>query len=319
MGLAILWVLFFHSKISVPDFMLPVKFIKLIGYAGVDIFFLLSGFGVACSLFKDVTKKGFFIKRFVRVIPVFWVILSVYFVIEYIRYGVGFRDVLFSFVGLDFILFGDLKFWFIPAICICYLFTPFFNSLLLKKNTKYFVIILIVVLLVLLVLFAVLAPHLLIFITRVPIFLFGIYIGYNFSRDRNVKFLNSYLVNAIILLVSSISLVCVLIYTNSNFRWEIGLWWYPTIFLAYPLCFFTGWFLDKNNKLFSYPTMLLRVAGRMSLELYLIHNLFLYSTKGINIDAPETLMQFIYIVLSFILAWLANNRIELKKLIRHHL
>lgn len=44
MGLAILWVMFFHSSIKIDNFILNV--LKIIGYGGVDIFLMISGLGL---------------------------------------------------------------------------------------------------------------------------------------------------------------------------------------------------------------------------------------------------------------------------------
>jgi len=304
MGFSILWIMLFHSKIYIPDILSPFLLIKSSGYAGVDIFFLLSGFGVSYSLSKNPTVKEFFVKRLVRILPVFWAVVLLYFFMEYVQHDFDCREVLFSFFGLDFILSGDLKFWFIPAIFISYLIAPLFHSSLQKRAVLFTLNYSVVSILILLVSAALLAPHLLIFFTRIPIFLFGIYVGYSSANNRETRFLNNFFANAVVLLVSTAALVYMLYNTDSAFRWQTGLWWYPTIFLAYPICYFVSFAIDNYAKFFPYLIRLLRLSGSLSLELYLIHNLILLGTERFSIDAPATLMQVIYIVLSFIFAWI---------------
>ncbi|WP_143306490.1 acyltransferase family protein [Chitinophaga vietnamensis] len=57
------------------------------GWTGVDLFFVLSGYLIASQLFariaqgKGVALKEFFIKRFFRILPLYWFILGLYFLI----------------------------------------------------------------------------------------------------------------------------------------------------------------------------------------------------------------------------------------------
>lgn len=309
MGLAILWIVFFHSSIHIPDVLYVIKLVKGSGYAGVDIFFLLSGLGIAYSLSKSTTKKEFFIKRFARIIPSFWFILSLYFITRMIQHEVTFNDIWLSFLGLDFILFGEIKFWFIPAIYICYLIAPIFYSSLEANNTKTTLFYSVPAIVLLLVLTTILVPHMLILVIRIPAFLLGIYIGFNSLCNREVAFLNSIRVNAIILLVSCVALLAMINYTSPESRWLTGFWWYPTVLMAYPLCFFVSLLFDKHIKLFSKITGFLRMLGALSLELYLVHNVIIFSTNDINIDMPTTPMHVLYILLSFALAYLINKSI----------
>lgn len=63
----------------------PAGWIQGFGWTGVDLFFVLSGFLIANQLFapvaagKSISIKEFYIKRFFRIMPVFWVVLALYF------------------------------------------------------------------------------------------------------------------------------------------------------------------------------------------------------------------------------------------------
>ena len=88
--LAITLVFFFHYP-GVAD--MPQMAWKIIdfGWAGVDLFFVLSGFLIARQLFAElkatntISVKQFFIKRFFRIIPVYIVVLSLYFLVPVFR------------------------------------------------------------------------------------------------------------------------------------------------------------------------------------------------------------------------------------------
>jgi peptidoglycan/LPS O-acetylase OafA/YrhL len=55
------------------------------GWTGVDLFFVLSGFLIASQLFAQIKKEGsfsmreFYIKRFFRIIPIYYFVLALYF------------------------------------------------------------------------------------------------------------------------------------------------------------------------------------------------------------------------------------------------
>ena len=55
------------------------------GWTGVDLFFVLSGFLISSQLFSQIKKgqalslKEFFLKRFFRILPAYWVTLGLYF------------------------------------------------------------------------------------------------------------------------------------------------------------------------------------------------------------------------------------------------
>ncbi len=84
-ALAILFVFLFHY----PSLELPniVNF----GWTGVDLFFVLSGFLISFQLFSQINRgqkislKEFFIKRFFRILPSFWVTVCIYFFIPFFR------------------------------------------------------------------------------------------------------------------------------------------------------------------------------------------------------------------------------------------
>ena len=63
MGWAILWIMMLHFDFNQIK---PLGFIAQYGYAGVEIFILVSGFGVFFSLEKDNSIIRFYKKRLLR-------------------------------------------------------------------------------------------------------------------------------------------------------------------------------------------------------------------------------------------------------------
>jgi len=87
--LAIALVLFFHyPAIELPDWLADIKDF---GWIGVDLFFVLSGFLIARQLFAElkttntISVRQFFIKRFFRIIPVYLVVVTIYFLVPVFR------------------------------------------------------------------------------------------------------------------------------------------------------------------------------------------------------------------------------------------
>lgn len=87
-GIAILLVLCRHMPLSdkLPDWLLaPLRVIHTGGWAGVDLFFVLSGFLVSGLLFQEFKKSGkmragrFLIRRGFKIYPAFYVMLAVTF------------------------------------------------------------------------------------------------------------------------------------------------------------------------------------------------------------------------------------------------
>lgn len=84
-ALAIIFVFLFHYFIiseGQPEW-LP-GFAKF-GWTGVDLFFVLSGFLISSQLFEQIKEgkiisfKQFFLKRFFRILPAFWITVGLYY------------------------------------------------------------------------------------------------------------------------------------------------------------------------------------------------------------------------------------------------
>ena len=91
---AIIMVLIFHYS---GWFQHPVWFPSVFefGWIGVDLFFVLSGFLISSQLFVQIKKEGtfsvrdFFIKRFFRIIPVYYFVVAIYFLVPFFKNDFG--------------------------------------------------------------------------------------------------------------------------------------------------------------------------------------------------------------------------------------
>ena len=307
MGLSILWIMFYHSGIYIPEFFLPLKYIKAIGYAGVDIFFLLSGVSLTFSISKDNSLMNFYWKRMIRIIPTYWICLLVMLPLNYMENSViDVHMFLLSLFGLDFLVLGKLETWFIPSIILCYTMFPALYSLALKHGYgRVLLAFSLIAIFASLMLVGSPVHRLLIFTTRIPVFIFGIYIGF-LLINKQKSILNNLYLNSTILFLSIAILFFVLLKTNSSFRWHTGLWWYPTIIMAFPFTILTSVIFSKIKHT-SILIKLLRSFGRYSLEIYLIH-LFVFQL-AIYLPLKRYELNFFripeytfYIVLTFVLS-----------------
>lgn len=149
-ALAITLVFLYHYRIPIfghPEWL--TDFAKF-GWTGVDLFFVLSGFLISSQLFsqikqgKTISFKQFFLKRFFRIIPAFWVVIAIYFCIPLFHERESLSP-LWRFLtftqnfGLDIKQCGTFShswslcveehfYFFLPLILICFQFTKLFKK-----------------------------------------------------------------------------------------------------------------------------------------------------------------------------------------------
>lgn len=92
-AIAIILVMIYHYHgTGVPSWLEPIK---SIGWTGVDLFFVLSGYLIGFQLLKEyketsaINFKQFYLKRFFRIIPAYLTMLIIYYLIGDLREGTG--------------------------------------------------------------------------------------------------------------------------------------------------------------------------------------------------------------------------------------
>ena len=127
MGFAILWVMLFHLRVSV-DF-IPFMIIKKIGYGGVDTFLFLSGFGLYYSCSKEnFNKRKYYKNRFKRILPEFWLVLVVVFILQKDFSYQSFYALICCASTLGLWVWGVIPYvlWYIS--CILFFYAPVENT-----------------------------------------------------------------------------------------------------------------------------------------------------------------------------------------------
>lgn len=81
-ALAILWVMIFHAQVG--GYGTPFQPLSNLGWMGVDIFFVLSGYLIGWPVLKDLAEgrgfswRDFYVKRVFRILPAFLAVLALY-------------------------------------------------------------------------------------------------------------------------------------------------------------------------------------------------------------------------------------------------
>lgn len=128
MGLAMLMVVFHH--LAIPYMGSAVDFVHRNGGFGVDIFLLLSGMGLYYSARRGVNLRVFYYKRFVRIFPLYFVIVGVFQII----YGHTFMDFILKATTIGYWIEGIMYDWFIPNIIALYILFPVFHFAIFNRK-----------------------------------------------------------------------------------------------------------------------------------------------------------------------------------------
>jgi len=134
-GVAILMVIFSHVGyflFSDHRFMYPLS---VAGGKGVDIFLLLSGFGLTASALKSrMILKDFYIKRLKKIYIPMWVVLGIFLVLDLLILSrhYSLRTIVYNLLGwfprADVGLDVDSPLWYFTIILFYYLVFPIFFS-----------------------------------------------------------------------------------------------------------------------------------------------------------------------------------------------
>lgn len=207
MGIAILWIMLFHSGLAAPQnvFRRAVwyVFVSFGGGVGVNLFFILSGFGLYYSVSKysdsdEINWPAWFKRRIVRLFPSYLIVSVVYYLLK------GSLS-LYNLLQLNFWIDGVRDFWFIPAILTCYVLFPPILLCARKWDWGTITVILLVLLIIGNFLFEAFSPYyskLEIFTWRLPCFIIGVYLGYLSKQNPHINQIVFYLSLTTVLIVS---------------------------------------------------------------------------------------------------------------------
>jgi len=121
-GLAILWIMLYHSTLPVKwEFMASMKDL---GYGGVDVFLFLSGIGLFYSMEREPSIPRFYRKRAVRVLLPFFLVAVVYEGERWLRGTINGVQFLENVTLVSYWTRGYAVFWFVAAIVMFYIIYP---------------------------------------------------------------------------------------------------------------------------------------------------------------------------------------------------
>ena len=182
MGVAIIWIMLFHSGIDAPNsFLLRALwylFVGMGGGIGVDIFFILSGFGLVYSASKLANNYQWWTwegKRMIRILPS-------YLIVAIVAYSIKGGVNVYNLLQFNFLVDGIRDFWFIPAIVICYWVFPFLFMSSKKIGMRQACVAALLLTIALYCSIFFLSPEyykkLEVFLPRIPCFIWGVYCGW---------------------------------------------------------------------------------------------------------------------------------------------
>ena len=268
MGIAILWVIFYHFGFHTPGFDHITRF----GYAGVDIFMFLSGFGLFYSLNKNNDLGTYYKKRIVRIFPTYFIVGIVLSLFCYPTENLW--NYLWRCSTLGFWINGIYYEWFIPSIIMLYILFPFVFSLLKHNRIKRYK--LIIVLSIIISTSAVFNNMIIdnwhfLLLYRVPIFLYGALTAYYLTNGYSSKEFIGLIWGGLIIFISFFIVPAL-----------------RTRYIAFT--FLTPMLLSIFCLLIKNTTVINKwggVIGKASLEIYLIHLVFLKYLRTNTINFRE--------------------------------
>ena len=135
MGIAILWVMLFHTGL---DFGIrPLNILRATGFGGVDIFIVLSAMGLVVSLtHSEQSFFPFMRRRAIRVLPAYFLVMLSHTIFGIVRGTAPLSALFWNSTLLSYWVRAEGSFnWYMSGIFLFYALTPFFFHWM--KRTKH--------------------------------------------------------------------------------------------------------------------------------------------------------------------------------------
>lgn len=264
MGIAIIWVLLFHSDIQGS---IGLNFMKEIGYGGVDIFLFASGIGCFHSLEKNDNFLEFMRRRVLRILPSYFIYLAVWIPYELIFFDIKFSEIIGNILCIGWWANQDNQLnWYMDAIWVMYLLAPYLYNVVRTSKMKNNILLLFFLIGLGIPFFG---QDILMAIARIPIFALGVY----FARyTQNKKMGQKTILGIFVCSLLGLVLLYILVNSYYNYLWAYGLWWYPFILITPGCVIFISCILNiLEKKRSSLLVHTLTKIGESSLEIYLIN------------------------------------------------
>ena len=280
MGVATLWVMYNHAMLmGLVAEREPFRFLQLAAHISVDIFFLLSGFGIYHSLERN-SIRDYFLKRLYKLMPVWGSFLLLHIILDGAVFHLSFspKEIIgfLSFQGFAARL-GNQGNWYVYTIFLYYLIAPVPYSFL-KESKHKLTTCAILTGVVWIASYSYFGNRdLLITFIRVPAFLIGMYMAA--QKDETPLSNKGFGTCLGLVLFFGALHFWILKRCSTDVLWDYGLWWHALIPAALPLSLLMADFfalLDPVRNLFLKG---LSLIGNASLEIFLLH-LYIFKYWG---------------------------------------
>ena len=242
MGFAALWIYLFHVWLpvfgAVPVLGRLEEIVKYVGFAGVDLFFFLSGGGLVFSMQKR-TVWGFYRRRLERILIPYLILAVCYALVQH-------WDLLLFLSRVSGVYFYTKNvygfLWYIPAILTLYLLFPVYYLVFTRSKNKSLFTLLVLVLwfAASILLRNTLREDLYSFTNRLPIFLLGVLCGQKMLEKDDalprwfpLAMAGALLVGVALAYVTNVQKIEIL-FPRSNAA-------FPTLFLTLGIAFLVPW------------------------------------------------------------------------------
>lgn len=278
-GIATLMILIFHSEnfILYPGIFQPLT--ACLNY-GVDIFLLISGICLYFSFSKDGNYCSFMKKRCERTLLPYLIIGLFFWIWRYLIAETSILDFLYNVSGLSLFLLrkdgylavGEPVIWYVGFILVMYavyplIYNSFFKVSEKKKNIRFTIMIVAAVALTLFL--RAYTPATFeeaeIFLTRIPVFITGCYLGKAVKEKKKFNLFDYIFFFSFI----PLRIITKIIGTDAVLTHR-----YLGLFAAFLVCFIfvVSAEITSNIKFISKPLKkILSFFGNLSLEIYIIH------------------------------------------------
>ena len=272
-GIAMLWIVFFHSSLELSSENLLL--FKSFGYGGVDICLFASGIGCYFSLEKDPDILGFLKRRVKRLGPTYLCFIIPWLLWKRMVSPIPILAVLGNLLGIQTLISWDYHFnWYIGGLVVYYFAMPYLKRLtdscrnLLQDVLAWGALAFVTV------------PFLnsgnaIVFLSRFPVLYAGMVFGKLMKQQYVLKKRDS-----VVLGIAAVAGALILVVCQQKLpeqMWPWGLYWYPFALIVPGSCVLFSAVAEKLEKyrFGRWINKFLVILGIYSFELYLVH-VFLY-------------------------------------------
>lgn len=225
MGIAILWIMMYHSEIVIGNSY--IRHIKSLGYGGVDIFLFCSGMGCYFSYFRERDLIAFFKRRISRIFPQWILFMLLWIPLNCFVNHISVNAILGNLLCLQALtgLGNDMN-WYISALWVLYILAPYLCEACDRSTWKQNLAILVFLTLLSIPFWN--SDNYIIMVSRIPIFFMGILAAKykDFELNRYVCF------GSIIIAILSAAMIIYIQRYMSAYMWSYAIWWYPFILIV---------------------------------------------------------------------------------------